>query len=42
MRKAELAWRRALTEQTLADVQAAAERQAPRVGESVRHWYARG
>ncbi|GAA3839355.1 Rrf2 family transcriptional regulator [Sphaerisporangium flaviroseum] len=42
MRKAELAWRRALTEQTLADVRAAVERQAPRAGDSVRDWYARG
>ncbi|MFB4300130.1 RrF2 family transcriptional regulator [Actinomadura sp. NTSP31] len=41
MRKAELAWRRELAAQTLADVRAAAERSAPRVGETIRAWYAR-
>ncbi|MFD0683517.1 RrF2 family transcriptional regulator [Actinomadura fibrosa] len=41
MRKAETAWRRALAEQTLADVRAAAERAAPGLDRSVRAWYAR-
>lgn len=41
MRRAELAWRRELAAQTLADVQASAERAAPRLGERVRNWYAR-
>lgn len=41
MHRAELAWRRALADQTLADVRANAERNAPRVGENVRAWYAR-
>ncbi|WP_248958084.1 RrF2 family transcriptional regulator [Sphaerisporangium perillae] len=42
MRKAEMAWRRALAAQTLADVRAAADRHAPQAGESLRRWYARG
>ncbi|WP_181871077.1 RrF2 family transcriptional regulator [Sphaerisporangium album] len=42
MRKAELAWRRALAAQTLAEVAAAAERHAPNLGEGVRRWYGRG
>jgi hypothetical protein len=41
MRKAELAWRRALAEQTLADVSAAVKRGAPEIEETVRAWYAR-
>ncbi|MFF5263942.1 RrF2 family transcriptional regulator [Actinomadura viridis] len=41
MRRAELAWRRALAEQSLADVRAEAEEQLPRLGEWLRHWYAR-
>ncbi|MEW2353705.1 Rrf2 family transcriptional regulator [Spirillospora sp. NPDC029432] len=41
MRRAELAWRRELARQTLADVQADAERNAPRLGDHVRAWYAR-
>ncbi|GIH59319.1 RrF2 family transcriptional regulator [Microbispora siamensis] len=40
MRKAELAWRRALAAQTLADVRAAADRRAPQAGEAIRRWYA--
>ncbi|MBD3142903.1 Rrf2 family transcriptional regulator [Microbispora camponoti] len=39
IRKAELAWRQALTAQTLADVQAAANRRAPQAGEVIRRWY---
>ncbi|GII79391.1 Rrf2 family transcriptional regulator [Sphaerisporangium rufum] len=39
MRRAELAWRRALAAQTLAEIQAAAERQAPDLGRGVRRWY---
>ncbi|XVQ11333.1 RrF2 family transcriptional regulator [Spirillospora sp. CA-255316] len=38
MRRAELAWRQALAEQTLADVQAEAEAHAPRLGEQLRAW----
>ncbi|MFI0355192.1 RrF2 family transcriptional regulator [Actinomadura sp. 9N407] len=41
MRRAELAWRRELAAQTLADVQADADRVAPRLGERIRTWYAR-
>ncbi|MWA05130.1 Rrf2 family transcriptional regulator [Actinomadura sp. LD22] len=41
MRKAELAWRRALAEQTLADVSAAVKRGVPEIEENVRAWYAR-
>ena len=42
MRTAELAWRRALAApQTLAQVQAEAERQTPGLGDRVRSWYAR-
>jgi Rrf2 family protein len=40
MRTAETAWRRALAEQSLADVRAAADRNAPRAGTSIRRWYA--
>jgi DNA-binding IscR family transcriptional regulator len=40
MRKAEMAWRRVLSAQTLADVQAAADRRAPQAGEAIRRWYA--
>jgi Rrf2 family protein len=39
MRTAELAWRRALAAQTLADIMAEAERQQPQAGDRVRHWY---
>jgi hypothetical protein len=39
MRTADLAWRRALAEQTLADVRAAAERAAPRAPEMMREWH---
>lgn len=39
MRKAELAWRRALTEQTLADVIRDAERNAPGAPQRVRRWF---
>ncbi|GII87409.1 transcriptional regulator [Sphaerisporangium siamense] len=42
MRKAELAYRRALAAQTLAEVKGAAERHVPRLGDSVRRWYGRG
>ncbi|WP_405141298.1 Rrf2 family transcriptional regulator [Sphaerisporangium sp. NBC_01403] len=42
MRKAEMAWRKALAAQTLADVRANADRHAPNVGDSIRRWYARG
>lgn len=42
MRKAELAWRRALIAQTLAEVQAAADRHAPNLADGVRRWYGRG
>ncbi|MFC4588272.1 RrF2 family transcriptional regulator [Sphaerisporangium corydalis] len=41
MRKAELAWRRALAAQTLADVRASAERHSPDLGAGVRRWYER-
>ncbi|WP_214409489.1 RrF2 family transcriptional regulator [Sphaerisporangium fuscum] len=41
MRKAEMAYRRALAAQTLAEVREAAERHAPDLGEGVRRWYAR-
>jgi Rrf2 family protein len=41
MRRAELAWRRALAEQTLAGIRAEAELAAPRLGEQVRAWHAR-
>lgn len=39
MRKAETSWRRALAAQTLADVQAAADRAAPNAGARLRRWY---
>jgi len=39
MRKAELAWRRALAEQTLADVIGAAERAAPGAPRRVHRWF---
>ena len=39
MRKADLAWRRALAAQTLADVIAATERTAPGVPGRVRNWF---
>lgn len=39
MRRAELAWRRALAEQTLADVIAAAERAAPGAPGRVHRWF---
>ncbi|WP_207400995.1 RrF2 family transcriptional regulator [Actinomadura roseirufa] len=41
MRRAELAWRKALSEQTLADVRDDAERANPGLGDEVRAWYAR-
>lgn len=41
MRKAELAWRRALAEQTLADVSATVKRGVPEIEDNVRAWYAR-
>ena len=41
MRRAELAWRRALAAQTLAEVRVSAERQAPGLADGVRRWYAR-
>jgi Rrf2 family protein len=41
MRKAEIAWRRALAEQTLADVDASVRRGVPQIAENVRAWYAR-
>jgi hypothetical protein len=40
MRRADLAWRTALAEQTLADVLAAAERSAPKSRDRARRWYA--
>ncbi|MEV4255736.1 Rrf2 family transcriptional regulator [Spirillospora sp. NPDC049652] len=39
MRHAEFAWRRALAEQTLADIRARTERVQPNLGERVRNWY---
>jgi Rrf2 family protein len=42
MRKAELAWRRALAAQTLADVRVATDRRAPQAADTLRSWYARG
>ncbi|WP_395103676.1 RrF2 family transcriptional regulator [Actinomadura sp. SCN-SB] len=41
MHRAELAWRRALAAQTLADVRKQAERVSPRLGERIRAWHAR-
>src|SRR5690242_17948174 len=41
MRKAELAWRRALAEQTLADISATVKRGVPEIEDNVRAWYAR-
>lgn len=41
MRRAELAWRRELAAQTLADVRAAADKHAPRAAERVRRWHGR-
>jgi Rrf2 family protein len=41
MRRAELAWRRELAGQTLADVKAETERRLPRLGERIRNWHAR-
>ena len=41
MRRAELAWRKALAAQTLADIKAEAEGGAPNLGEQVRAWYQR-
>jgi Rrf2 family protein len=40
MRRAETAWRQALAAQSLADVQAAADRSAPWAGARMRQWYA--
>jgi Rrf2 family protein len=40
MRSADIAWRRALAEQTLADVRAAAERSAPDAQQLMREWHA--
>jgi Rrf2 family protein len=40
MRQAELAWRRELANQTLADLRAAVERDAPGVPERTRRWFA--
>jgi Rrf2 family protein len=41
MRRADVAWRRALAEQTLADVKAAADRSAPQSEGLVRSWHTR-
>jgi Rrf2 family protein len=41
MRRAELAWRRELAAQTLADVKAAADRHAPNAGARVRRFHGR-
>ncbi|GAA2429508.1 Rrf2 family transcriptional regulator [Actinomadura vinacea] len=41
MRRGELAWRRALAEQTLADVKAEAEANAPGLGTKLRAWHDR-
>ncbi|WP_433330354.1 RrF2 family transcriptional regulator [Spirillospora sp. CA-294931] len=41
MRRAEVAWRKALSEQTLAEVQANAERSASDLRGQIRAWYAR-
>ncbi|MGI5165792.1 RrF2 family transcriptional regulator [Spirillospora sp. CA-253888] len=41
MLKAEMAWRRSLAEQTLADVAADAEKRNPGLADNVRAWYAR-
>jgi len=40
MRTAELAWRRALSAQTLADIRADTDRSAPQAAEMMRGWYA--
>lgn len=40
MRTAEVAWRRALTAQTLADIRTSAERGAPEAAGMMRDWYA--
>ncbi|GGK71275.1 transcriptional regulator [Sphaerisporangium melleum] len=42
MHRAELAWRRALAAQTLADVRAEAEGHVPGLGEGIQRWYGRG
>ncbi|GAA1264500.1 transcriptional regulator [Planotetraspora silvatica] len=42
MRTAEVAWRRALAAQTLADVQAVVDRRIPHQGDVIRRWYAQG
>ncbi len=42
MRAADVAWRRALAEQTLAGVQAAADRDAPQTAAMMRSWHAGG
>jgi Rrf2 family protein len=39
MRRAEMAWRRTLAEQTLADVMAAAERSTPAAPSRARQWF---
>lgn len=39
MRKAELAWRRSLAEETLADIMGAAERSSPDAPRRVRTWF---
>jgi Rrf2 family protein len=41
MRRAELAWRRELAAQTLADIRASADAHAPRAGQRVRRWHGR-
>jgi hypothetical protein len=42
MRKAEMAWRRALSEQTLADLLATVERRYPSTPRRVGSWFAAG
>jgi Rrf2 family protein len=39
MRKADTAWRRALADQTLADIQRTIDRDSPLAGERMRAWY---
>jgi Rrf2 family protein len=41
MRRADVAWRRTLAEQTLADVKAAADRSAPESERLIRDWHTR-
>lgn len=41
MRRAELAWRRELAAQTIADIRAAADAHAPHAAERVRRWHGR-